>query len=216
MAGPCSCVPGYDDEDFAIRISSASFVPFVIVPPTNTRSPVLIALAVTLLPAWRTTVVLVMFHVQVVPSAAVTVMAEPVSDFTVPRSKATVRGPALPPKVTSPCSPPTRARRARGLVQKAWSRRASRSWSLLSAWPTIAEQRDALVPGAVVPADADADAVGVRLDDGLTAAEAPPVIAMPMAVPPASSTALAALVVTTRRVLPDQRGRRGRSPGSIC
>src|SRR5215469_18230649 len=136
--------PDYDD--FAIRISRASLAPFTTVPPTNTFSPSLIALAATLLPAWRTTVLLVISQVQVVPSAAVTVMAEPVSDITVPRSKATVRGPALPPKVTVPCSPPTSARRPRGLVQKAWSRRASRSWPLPCAWLTIEAHRDAFAP----------------------------------------------------------------------
>jgi hypothetical protein len=84
---------------------------------------------------------------------------------------------------------------------------------LLSAWLTIVAQREAFVPD-VVPGDGDGDAVVVKLDAGLTAAEAPPVSATPMAVPLASSTALMAPVVTIRLVLPDQRGRRCWPSGS--
>jgi hypothetical protein len=73
----CWRVRGYDDDVFAIRTSSASLAPFATVPPTNTCSPVEIALAEALLPAWRMTVLLVISQVQVVPSAAVTVMAVP-------------------------------------------------------------------------------------------------------------------------------------------
>jgi len=83
-----------------IRMILASFAPPTTGPATNTKSPDSRELAATRWPSSRTTVLPNRSQVIVLPSGALTVMTDPATDCTVPRSKASVLAPFLVSKVT--------------------------------------------------------------------------------------------------------------------
>jgi hypothetical protein len=104
-----------------MTISRASLAPLTSGPPANTVSPADNALAVVLAPFFLTTVSLTICQVQVVPSGALITTSLSLTNWMVPRSKATVWKPVLFWKVNSPCTPPRRrsrpsAHRTRGAV----------------------------------------------------------------------------------------------------
>jgi hypothetical protein len=78
-----------------ITISRASLAPLTTGPPANTVSPADSALAGVLLPLFLTTVSLTIVQAQVVPSVAFTTTSLPLTDWIVPRSKASVWKPVL-------------------------------------------------------------------------------------------------------------------------
>ena len=97
---------------FLITIRRASWLPLTTGPPTNTSSPADRALLVVLVPFWRTTESLTSVQFQVVPSLARTTTSWPETDWMVPRSNASVFGPALVSKVNWPSMPPSLRSRA--------------------------------------------------------------------------------------------------------
>src|ERR1700679_489340 len=94
-------------------------------PPTNTGSPADRAPVVVLAPFSRTTESLTRVQLQVVPSFARMTTSLPEIDAIVPRSNASVFGPALVWKVNWPSMPPSRRSRAS----------ASRTCRRWVAWP---------------------------------------------------------------------------------
>jgi hypothetical protein len=167
-----------------MMISRASWVPLTTGPPANTCSPADRALAVVFLPSWRTTESATRTQVHVVPSLALMTTSLPETDWTVPRSNASVFGPALVSKVNWPSMPSRRSRRS------GWRNRCR------AAVPAV-------VAGAA--AEESAEFSTAAWPDGLALAEAglplPKTVTAPKAAPAARTLAAAVPAISrVRRV----------------
>src|SRR5947209_18703828 len=94
-----------------MTIRRASRLPPVTGPAANTGSPADSALAVVLAPFFLITVAPVIRQVHVVPSGDLITALPPLTDWMVPRSKASVWYPVLSWNVAVPSTPPRRRSR---------------------------------------------------------------------------------------------------------
>ena len=187
---------------FLITIRRASWLPLTTGPPTNTSSPADRALLVALVPSWRTTESLTSVQFQVVPSLARTTTSWPETDWIVPRSNASVLGPALVSKVNWPSMPPS-------LRSRTIAARACRVW-VAAALAVVPLLPLAVVVGvaAVVSASFSTAAWPVGPPVAAAAGLLLSIVTAPKAAPP-TSTAAATPPATSRPRLVVAAGRRG-------